>query len=265
MRFRLYIDETGDHSPCVDSTAPVGSRYLGLVGVMIKAEDYEAFASGLEEFKRKHLPYDSDDPPILHRADIVNTRGAFSRLMQQDRRDAFDGDLLEFISRAPFRIIGIVIDKLTHGRAGHRALSHPYHYCLLAMLERYCGLLQLQKNTGDVIVESRGGAEDRAFEEAYSDLYQNGSGSRGYLSKATAQQTLTSKKPKLKKKDQNIAGLQLADLIAHTVTRDTLIRNQRLAVWTSPFAEALAAVIQSKYNCLLSTGRIAGYGRTLLQ
>jgi hypothetical protein len=232
--------------------------------MMERGEQYDAFARALEDFKRRHLPYDSDEPPpILHRKDIINARGAFYRLQDAKRREAFNADLLDLIRRTPFTLIGVVIDKLTHGRAYYRVLQHPYHYCLLAMLERYCGLLQRQGHTGDLMVESRGGSEDRAFEDAYTDLYERG---RGYLTAAQAKATLTSRKPKLKKKEENIAGLQLADLFAHTVMRDVLFQEKRVTtIGAAPFAGQIAKAVEGKYNRHLWWRTIRGWGRVLLK
>ena len=47
-RFRLYVDEAGTHGPCALETAPVGSRYLCLFGVVVElGAPYQAIASGL--------------------------------------------------------------------------------------------------------------------------------------------------------------------------------------------------------------------------
>ena len=73
---------------------------------------------------------------------------------------AFDGELLDMVSKAPFRAFAVVIDKLSieakhFGPVG----AHAYHIGLLALLERYCGWLRFGKWTGDVLAESRGGRE----------------------------------------------------------------------------------------------------------
>jgi hypothetical protein len=64
---RLYIDESGDHSPCGDEDG-IGKRYLGLVGVMFeRGAAYETFAADLEALKKRHFHSDPDDPLVLHR------------------------------------------------------------------------------------------------------------------------------------------------------------------------------------------------------
>jgi hypothetical protein len=264
--YRLYIDEAGDHAACIDGTAPVGQRYLGLIGIVLPCGIlYEKLSLELDAFKRKHLPYDPDErPPVLHRRDIVERRGAFRVLQDDAKKSAFNDDLLSIINSTRFMAIAVVVDKLTHGRATYRRLSHPYHYCLLGMLERYCGWLKLMNLRGDVLVESRGGSEDLEFKKAYEDLYDSGSGAAGHLSRSTVQLTLTSRTPKLKKKEQNLAGLQLADLLAHPLVRDVLVTYGRLPHRGSAFADRIAEVVRTKYNRQIYTGKIEGYGQVIL-
>ena len=64
-RYRLYIDEAGDHTRSMSETDPIGRRYLCLLGVMVRmGEDYTRLQASVEEAKRAHLPYDPDAPPI---------------------------------------------------------------------------------------------------------------------------------------------------------------------------------------------------------
>lgn len=259
MNYRLYLDESGDHS----SSHPdeIGKRYLGVVGVIFRRDNYDAFRAGLEELKRKHFPYDIDDPPILHRVDIVNKRGVFSVLSDEGKCRAFDEDLVALIQAAMFRVVAVVIDKVEHGRKKYRRLRHPYHYCMQAMMERYCGWLRFTGNRGDVIAESRGGMEDRALKEAYGAVYASGT---YFLPKEHAQTTLTSKHIKIKPKVLNIAGLQLSDLLAHPLTRDVLLAYGRIPDRGSPFADEIARIIEPKYNRQVYQDRINGYGRVIL-
>jgi hypothetical protein len=85
-------------------TRPLQSarRYLGLTGIAIpQGNPCEAVCKALEEFKRKHLPYDPDDPPILHREDIKERNGVFRVLHDAERRAAFDADLLGLLQSVP--------------------------------------------------------------------------------------------------------------------------------------------------------------------
>jgi hypothetical protein len=79
-----------------------------------------------------------------------------------------------------------------------------------------------------------------------------------------AQKTLTSKHIKLKPKALNVAGLQLADVLAHPVTRDVLRAYGRISDPTAQFPERVMRVAVQKYNHHLFNRRIDGYGRVIL-
>jgi hypothetical protein len=94
-----------------------GPRYLALVGLWLplEGEKYTDIAADLDDLKRRHFHYDPDEPPVvLHRKDIVHTIGPFWRLQNDTRRRAFDQDLLEFLARHSYLVIGVVIDKVAH-------------------------------------------------------------------------------------------------------------------------------------------------------
>lgn len=259
--YRLYIDETGDHTS--SDAIDLGKRYLGLAGIIMEhPEPYGAFGAGLEAFKKRHLRYDPDSPPILHRSDILQAKGPFSPLADPAKRAAFDADLLKEAGQAAYRIVMVVIDKVDHFSKKYRRQGHPYHYGLVAMLERYCGWLRFTAAHGDVMAESRGGRDDHALKDAYRKFYRHGS---YYLNAAIAQATLTTKEIKVKPKALNIAGLQLADILAHPLTRDVLVEYNRIPpLVPGSFAEKMTAAAQAKYNRQVYQNRIRGYGRILL-
>src|SRR5262249_25713979 len=152
---------------------------------------------------------------------------------------------LALVDSTSFMLIAVVVDKTTHGKKTYRHVKHPYHYGLHALLERYCGWLGLRRERGDVMAEARGKREDRAVKEAYQEAHQCGT---AYLDSSDCQRTVTSRELKLKPKHQNIAGLQLADLLANPVTRDVLVAHRRLADRGGSFADRLCGVIAKKYK-----------------
>src|SRR5260221_10255062 len=170
--FRLYMDESGDHKAACPGG--IGQRYLGLVGLMLPGVHAQALVDRVDQFKRSHLEYDPDDPPILHREDIIQRRGPFKVLTDPGRRQSFGDGIIELIRATPIRVVCVVVDKQTHGLKKYRQLTHPYHYCLVAMLERYCGWLAYTRSRGDVMAESRGGTEDRLLGTHYEQVYNAG-------------------------------------------------------------------------------------------
>lgn len=66
-RYRLYLDEAGDHACSRAAEDHIGRRYLCLLGVMVRiGEPYTRLQSAVEQLKRDHLQYDPEVPPILH-------------------------------------------------------------------------------------------------------------------------------------------------------------------------------------------------------
>jgi hypothetical protein len=256
---RLYLDESGDHTFSIHDN--VGKRYLGLVGVMFSWTNYEAFQMEFEAFKRTHFNFDPDDPIVLHRKELIYRNGPFKVLLDPAKRDAFDRDLLTVVARAQFTSFAVVIDKASHAAKGYRGLRHCYHYCVHAMMERYCGLMRFRPGwRGDVMAESRGHAEDVALAAEFREVATSGTTQmrEGDLA------TLTSKDVKIRRKSDNVAGLQLADILAHPLTRDVLRVSRGIEGCGGSFNEEIVKVATPKYNRRALTGQIDGYGRKLL-
>ena len=76
--------------------------------------------------------------------------------------------------------------------------------------------------------------------------------------------TLTSRELKVKPKSLNIAGLQIADILAHPVKRDVLLDRGRVDSLGGAFADRIIAAAKAKYNHQRYDGRIRGFGRILL-
>jgi hypothetical protein len=258
-RYRLYIDESGDHTNnLLDDPS---HRYLALLGVWFRqADDYVAFADELENFKRQIFGPRPDKPVILHRSDIVNRKGPFGQLKNPDIQEQFNAGLLDVIARAAFRIVCVVIDKKTHSER-HASPFHPYHYCLAAMLDRYTSWLNYKSAVGDVMAESRGGQEDRQLKQAYRRVYESGTLTVGYQQH---QRALTSKDIKIQAKRVNIAGLQLADVLAHPIKQSCLLEKGLIADPGNVFGKRVVLGCEQKLNCHESHGQVWEYGKVIL-
>ncbi len=257
-RYRLYIDESGDHA-CNLLDEPA-HRYLALLGVWFRQEDYNAFADDLDRFKRDIWGPRPDKPVILHRTEIINRKGAFGVLREPDARAKFDDGLLNLIARAQFRMACVVIDKLAHSDR-HSSPFHPYHYCLAAMLDRYSGWLNFKNAVGDVMAESRGGEEDLQLGQAYRRAYESGTLMFGH---EHHQRALTSHDIKIQPRSANVPGLQLADVLAHPVKQICLAEKGRVPPMGDVFGKRVLQAVAGKFNCREGTGRVEGYGKVYL-
>lgn len=260
-RYRLYLDESGDHVfHDEEALKEPGHRYLTLVGCLFaQGASYLAFHRALEDLKQKHIPHNPDEPVILHRKDIINRAGPFRHLLDDAASKAFDDDLCSLIDGAKFVLVGVCIDKLRM-KQEYPDPFHPYHLALGLILERYCGLLNHINKQGDVLAESRGGKEDSLLKNAYRHIWTYGT---RYHKAEFFQRALTSKEIKLKKKSDNIAGLQLADVLARAVRDDILTEFNLKSEFLGPFDRRLILIIQPKYNRHLYDGRGLGYGKVL--
>lgn len=131
--FRLYIDESGDHT--YRQLDQIDRRYLGLVGCWFDLEEYQsAFQPQFETLKEKHFRHDPDEPVLLHREDLINKRGHFRVLQDRNREEAFNADLLGLVKDAKFTLVAIVIDKKARRERYGEAAQSPYVFCLTALV-----------------------------------------------------------------------------------------------------------------------------------
>lgn len=263
-RYRLYVDESGSHT--YKELEDPRKRYLGLTGcAMQTGYCTETFVPAFEGFKKRHFPeyyaHEPDEPLIFHRTDIMQRRGAFWRLKDENRKDEFNAGFLELLLNHHFGVFTVVVDKHEHQKKGGATAKHPYHVCLTALLELYCGYLNTYNGEGDVMAESRGGAEDTQLKVAYRNVYDSGT---WYQRESFFQAALTSQELKLKPKTSNIAGLQLADLLAHPSKVDVLIDGGISGCTDGPYGAQIRAAIGGKYNRCPTKGIVAGFGKMLL-
>lgn len=78
------------------------------------------------------------------------------------------------------------------------------------------------------------------------------------------QRALTSKEIKLDRKSANIAGLQLADLLAHPAKQACLVERGIGEDRQNLFGNRLFAAVRDKFDCVEPAGRVEGYGKVWL-
>jgi len=107
------------------------------------------------------------------------------------------------------------------------------------------------------MAESRGRVEDRQLRAAYRHIYTNGT---SFIRPEKFQRTLTTHDLKVEPKAANVAGLQLADLLAYPVKRACLAECGRLSVKPGTFGARVVQCVQDRFNRRLGTGEVKGYG-----
>lgn len=246
MRYRLYVDESGDHT--YRHLEDISGRYLALIGVAIEADYYRnQFQPEFEALKQAHFPHSPDEPIVLHREDIYNRRHSFGRLDDPALNAAWEAGLTDFVLRAQFRLLTVVIDKKAHRERYGDSAMHPYHLGLTFLMERFRGYLMYVGGKGDILAESRGAPEDLALKRVYEETFDQGT---YFISAQEFQKVLTTRQLKLKKKEHNIAGLQLADMLAHPAKMELLFARGKIASLGSTFGTRLAGAFRNKYDLI---------------
>lgn len=245
-KYRIYIDETGNSD--LESSDLPNHRFLSLTGVILSV-DYakERLHPDMEQIKERFFEHHPDEPVIFHRKEMVNGKGSFRPLKDSVIQKEFDSVLLHSLNEWDYTVVTVLLDKKEFTEKFRDWKYDPYHYCLEVLLEGYTVFLDRVDSVGDVMIESRGSKEDMRLKKAFAELYADGS---DYLSASHLQERLTSKQIKVKPKTANIAGLQLADMVAHPSRRDILKRFDLFpdGQETRVLGDKIIEIIEPKYE-----------------
>jgi hypothetical protein len=237
------------------SDAP-DQRYLGLTGIIMD-HDYEAgeFSARLNAIKRDI--FGRDNFPLHRRELIDKSPEPFTLLRDEQRKRSFDEQITALIDAAHYRAITAVIDKKEHKERYVVWQFQPYHYCMTVMLERYVLHMDRTGNVGDVLAESRGKKENKQLANSYRRIHERGT---AHVPASLFLKRLTSKEIKIKPKTDNIAGLQLTDLVANPACR-YLICFKTKQVMTAEFGKRIVKILyRDKYLKNPFTGKVSGWG-----
>ncbi len=253
-RFRLYIDESGnsDLGHCDNPN----HRFLSLCGVIIELDYVQNILNDdMTKLKTRFFGKPIYKPIVFHRSDMTNQRNQFRILKNNEIRKQFNIDLADKLKNWEFTVLSVLIDKQAFINQYLAWRENPYHYCLMMMLERYCHFLKSHNGVGDVLIESRGKNDDIPLSEHYNHLYKHGT---NFMKASFFQEVLTSNEIKIKKKSENIAGLQISDLIAVPIRNRILEKYRSLVFEKETYGKQIFETIKPKIYSEQS--RIWGYG-----
>jgi len=252
--YRIYIDEVGNGTVNT-KTLENNSRFLTLTGVVMESEYVKTqVVPALESLKRDHFAkHHPDEPIILHASELKGKGKEFACLKDPAARFAFDQALFSFIDELQVSIISVTVDKPSFVQSQVRVGRSPYTTCLLNLLERYYLFLQDNSARGDVMIEGGDKSRDRSVRDMYGEIYLNAAGLIHRFS-----DRFTSKEIKIKPKVQNIAGLQIADIVGLPIRKHAL-RQHGIEVNISTFESRFYNVIEPKIR-RAKNGKVEGFG-----
>ena len=202
--YLVFADESGDHGlESIDPNYPV---FVLAFCILHKGDYVDSVTPAMQRFKLKHFGHDN---VVLHESDIRKDAGAFSFLRSAARKAAFLEELTRLVADAPLTLICTVIRKEALKQRYVRP-ENPYHVALGFGLERVHHFLRTMggaSQTTHVTVERRGRREDQELELEFRRVCD---GANFNCEKFPFQLVFADKRA-------NLAGLQLADLIARPV------------------------------------------------
>jgi hypothetical protein len=207
----LFLDESGDHS--LDKIDPQYPVFV-LGGCLVDLEYHDSTMASLINLYKKELFQRNDF--ILHTADIVRRRGVFHSLTNKEFRDRFYEETNRLMSELDYMIIACGVKKEDHLKRYGIAALDPYMLSLKILVERFVLEIKSRKENerGIIVAEARDETLDNQLRLAWMDLRTSGT---EYLSASEIRSHVTDLH--IREKDQNIPGLQIADLIVSPIGR----------------------------------------------
>jgi hypothetical protein len=241
----VFMDESGDHN--LKGGGDPDYPLFVLVAVLIDGDEYDKI---VQKFKQIKLKFFGEESVVFHEREIRKAEGVFRILQNPDTRDRFFQDLNRTIEDSRFKIIASVIDKK---KLLEKYLypENPYGISLQFVLERIGLEVQSRISAPESVpihAESRGKKEDRKLREEFGRICSGNSAlsfNSHLLSRIFSKMHLY-----FHKKEENIVGIQLADLIARPIGIKRLRPNQQNRAYE---------IILRKFRTS-SAGKIEGYG-----
>lgn len=216
QKYYLYIDECGDHN--LKNYDPVFPIFT-LCGILVTQENRKSLVKAFENLKKDFF---GTTDIVIHSVDIRKWRGSFSILEDDDVRQRFFARIEEILRQnGAYVIVSCTILKEQLKKFCVRGEDNDvYGLSLSYLLERsifYVDNKNEENPEISVVVEKRGKKEDRKLLNYYNSLRNRGT-------KWVKPERLVDRIAAFtfKAKQDNVIGLQIADLIAYPITRHLL-------------------------------------------
>jgi hypothetical protein len=240
----VFMDESGDHN--LKGGGDPNYPLFVLVAVLIDSDEYVKI---VHEFEQIKLKFFENKSIVFHEREIRKAEGVFRILQNPNTRNEFLQDLNRIIENSRFQIIASVIDKR---KLLEKYLypENPYNISLQFILERIGFEVQSRRSASEVPIraESRGKKEDGKLREEFDRICSGNStlSHNSYL----PSQICNKMRFHFHKKEENVEGIQLADLIARPIGISYLRPNQQNRAY---------GIILRKFRTG-PAGEIEGYG-----
>lgn len=208
----LFLDESGDHNlSVIDPQYPL----FVLAGIIVDKEYAEGHMTDrLRQFKRDLF---GRDDFVLHTADITRNRGIFECVKDREFRERFYVALNDLMRTLEYKVVACAIRKQAHLAAYGLAALDPYMLSLDVLVERFCFEIGNAEGGGMIVAEKRNPTLDHELDLAWINLKVQGT---RYMQAKDIEKRIVGLSTR--RKQDCIAGLEMADLVATPVGRYVL-------------------------------------------
>lgn len=243
MKKILFLDESGDHNlTSIDPQHPI----FVLGGVIVNEEyAFGEMTMKLNKFKEEIF---GTTNITLHTADFTRQKNGFERMKEREFCEEFYSKLNQLIASLDIKIVCCAIKKEQHMEKYGMDAIDPYHLSLNILAERFCFELEKNSSSGKIIAEARDAVLDRQLDLAWLNLKVSGTHFKQAIQINNNIDSLI-----LKKKEDNLAGLEIADAIVTPIARRILNRKSRVDL------EVIKQKMRKNH-----LGEITGYGLVIL-
>ena len=204
----LFLDESGDHDLInIDKKYPI----FVLAGCIMDIKKHKILTDELNNVKENIF---NTKDLLFHYADYTRNKNGFEQVKEKSFREKFFKNLNNLIVNHSYDLLACIVDKRKHNEKYGCNAMNPYLLSLNLIVERFIFYLKETGEEGKIIAESRNPQLDNELELAYLNLKIDGT---KYLSPKDIINNI--KGFSIKKKDENIAGLQLIDSIVTPIGR----------------------------------------------
>jgi hypothetical protein len=216
-KFIAFFDECGDHSlEKIDADFPL----FVLSTIIVERSTYvKVVVPELTRLKLRFWPHEGVN---LHSREIRKAHGDFAFMQVPEQRQAMLAALSELMAALPFTLFLTAIRKAKHKERYGQDAVNPYDVALTYTFERVLHFLEGQGETNlPVTAEARGKNEDNELAAAFLRIMTEGTRYNSAERFRSLNCPLT-----FRRKTDNIAGMQIADLCAHPAARKLLKPDQ---------------------------------------
>jgi len=203
--FIAYADESGD--PGIDNPDPDNPVFV-LCVALYRTEDY--LTKDLVAMSRLKFEHWWHDAVVFHSHKIRNKLNPFQALTDSEKAKALYEGIGRFFADSPVTLIASAIDKTRHKKA-YSTPDHPYYMALQFCMERTFLQIYKELKAGEIVTfvfEKRGKKEDAALKEKFDLFCKHNACGKIFPFRAC-----------FAAKEENITGLQVADLAAYPIAR----------------------------------------------